>query len=67
MTEAYQRRMCDLVDSSVRPFRSREPVVCLIAKSLRRNRGTTPPDGVSRGPSRDRMQTQDRPGIMFRN
>jgi hypothetical protein len=32
MTEAYQRRMCDLLDSSARPFRSREPVVCLDEK-----------------------------------
>jgi len=32
MTEAYQRRMCDLLDSSARPFRSREPVACLNEK-----------------------------------
>jgi hypothetical protein len=32
MTEAYQRRMCDLLDSYARPFRSREPVACLDEK-----------------------------------
>jgi hypothetical protein len=32
MTEAYQRRMCDLLETYVRPFRSREPVVCLDGK-----------------------------------
>ena len=32
MTEVYQRRMCDLLEASARPFRSREPVVCLDEK-----------------------------------
>ena len=32
MTEAYQPRMCDLLDSYARPFRSREPVACLVEK-----------------------------------
>ena len=32
MTGAYQWRMCDLLEPYVRPFRSREPVVCLDEK-----------------------------------
>jgi hypothetical protein len=31
------------------------------------NSRATPPDGVANEPSRHRMQTQERSGIMFRN
>ncbi len=90
MTEAYQPRMCDLLEPYVRPFRSREPVVCMNEKGRNlldmaeigigiRDRQRLDRRMLDRevnawqqrhnAPRRrsDRTQTQDRPGIMFRN
>ena len=49
LTEEYRQRMYDLLDLYARPFRSREPVVCLDEKSKQLLKDSRPPLPIKPG------------------
>lgn len=49
LTEEYRERMYDLLDLYARPFRSREPVVCLDEKSKQMLKDSRPPLPIKPG------------------
>jgi transposase len=49
LTEDYRRRMYDLLDLYARPFRSKEPVICLDEKSKQLLKDSRPPLSIKPG------------------
>jgi len=49
LTEEYRRRMYDLLDLYARPFRSKEPVICLDEKSKQLLKDSRPPLSIKPG------------------
>jgi transposase len=49
LTEKYRRRMYDLLDLYARPFRSKEPVICLDEKSKQLLKDSRPPLSIKPG------------------